>query len=91
MTGHLLVGYYGLISLIAATVTVTDKVRAIRGKWRVPEATLLAVGAAGGAAAMFATMVLVRHKIRRAKFMVGLPLMALAHTALAVWMGKTWG
>lgn len=76
--------YIAAISLFAFIITVFDKVRAMRGGWRVKEATLLFVSALGGSVAMLLTMLLIRHKIRKKKFMLGIPLIILLQTAAAV-------
>ena len=44
-----LLTYYCIINITAAVLTVTDKRRAQKKQWRVPERTLLLLGAAGGA------------------------------------------
>ncbi len=76
--------YAVAISLLAVVFTVADKSRAKRGKWRVPERTLFAVALLGGAAAMYITMRLVRHKTLHKRFMIGLPLIFLAQVAILV-------
>lgn len=67
-----------VMSVNAVLMTVYDKRAAIRHERRIPEKTLLTAGALFGAAAMFLTMILIRHKTCHSMFMVGLPLMALA-------------
>ena len=66
--------YFAVISLFAVVITVHDKRAAVKHTWRVKERTLLFVSALGGSAAMFVTMLVVRHKTRRKKFMLGIPL-----------------
>ena len=75
------------VSVMALAVTVWDKRRARRQAWRVPERTLWLVAALGGAAAMYATMCVVRHKTLHRVFMIGLPLLVLAQVGavLALW------
>ncbi len=75
--------YLSIISVFAFIITVFDKVRAMRGGWRVKEATLVFVSALGGSVVMLLTMLLIRHKIRKKKFMVGIPLIIIAQLALA--------
>lgn len=71
------------ISLLALTLTVYDKWAAKhRTEHRISERTLLTVAGLGGSVAMLLTMLLIRHKTRHAKFMVGLPFMILAQIAL---------
>lgn len=71
--------YMIAISLVAIAVTVWDKHAAKAKIRRVPEATLLWVAFFGGAAAMLGTMKLIRHKTRKAKFTVGIPLILMLH------------
>lgn len=74
------------VNLVAVCLTVADKRRARRGKWRVSESTLLLVAALGGAPAMLVTMRRIRHKTRHRKFMWGLPVILLAQAALVAWL-----
>ena len=66
--------YIIIISVISAAVTVYDKSMAIKHRWRVPENTLILLSAAGGSAAMYFTMLIIRHKTRHIKFMLGIPI-----------------
>jgi len=76
--------YLAAISLLAAILTVYDKSAARRHKWRVRESTLLLVAALGGSVAMLVTMLLIRHKTKHAKFMVGLPIIIAMQIAVVV-------
>ena len=76
--------YFVAISFITAVVTLADKSKARRNKWRVPENTLMLLGLFGGAAAEYITMKIIRHKTKHAKFMIGLPLFILLHIALVI-------
>ncbi len=78
----LLWAYIG-ISALAAPLTVYDKVIAGSGRRRVPEQTLWLAALLGGSAAMYLTMLLIRHKTRHRRFMLGLPLLLL--TQAVVW------
>ena len=73
--------YLAAISVLSVAVTVHDKISARRGTWRVPEKTLFFLAFIGGAAAMWLTMIVIRHKTRRARFMVGIPSIILLHLA----------
>lgn len=71
------------VSLLALVLTGYDKWAAKhRTKSRIPERALLIVAGFGGSVAMLLTMLLIRHKTRHLKFMLGLPLMILAQIAL---------
>ena len=75
--------YLAIISIIAFCYTLYDKKLAKRrSHHRVPELTLMVIGAFGGALSMFITMLVIRHKTKHKKFMIGLPLMILAHAVI---------
>ena len=74
--------YIGAISLISVVVCIYDKIAAKkRPKHRTKEATLLGLSALGGSVAMFITMLLIRHKTKHAKFMIGIPLIMILQAA----------
>lgn len=72
------------INLIAAATAAIDKRRARRSAWRIPEKTLLLLGAFGGATGELTTMLLVRHKTKHLKFMILLPLFIIVHAVLLI-------
>lgn len=76
--------YILIISLAAIIITVSDKSRAKKHKRRVPEKTLFITAALGGAAAMYLTMLNIRHKTKHKRFMIGLPLILFAQIGIAV-------
>lgn len=65
--------YLELVNLAAFALYGIDKRRAKRGKWRIPEATLLLIAVIGGSVGALAGMYLFRHKTRKPKFSVGVP------------------
>lgn len=65
--------YVSIISLLAIIVTVYDKAIAGGKRRRIPEQTLFLLALAGGSAAMYLTMLLIRHKTLHKRFMLGLP------------------
>ena len=80
-----LVIYLCVISLIAVAVTVSDKWKAKHGRWRVSESALLILSALGGSAAMYVTMLCIRHKTKHIKFMAGIPLILLFQVIILRW------
>ncbi len=67
---------------ISLFVTIYDKIAAIRKWQRIPEKTLLWLGALGGAGMMLFVMKLIHHKTRKKKFMISLPIFLVAHILL---------
>lgn len=80
----LLLGYILIITVVSVVVTIHDKAAAKRHARRVPERTLLLLASLGGSVGMFFTMLIIRHKTRHPKFMVGIPVIFLLQTALVM-------
>ena len=78
----LLAIYLIVINIIAVYVTIADKKKAKKGKWRIKESTLLLVSALGGSVAMYITMKKIRHKTQHNKFMIGIPAIMVAQALL---------
>lgn len=76
--------WLGLISLVSVIVTILDKIKAVTHKWRVKESTLLILSALGGSVAMYITMHIIRHKTRKLKFMLGIPLIFILQLVLVI-------
>ena len=74
--------YLLIINALALLLMLTDKIRAKKNAWRIPEATLLTVAALGGSLGATIGMNLFRHKTRKLKFSLGLPLMLIGHIVL---------
>ncbi len=73
----LIIAYLALISILAAVITIIDKINAKTNSRRIPEDFLLTLGLLGGSLSEYITMKLIRHKTRHNKFMVGLPVLLL--------------
>lgn len=76
--------YIGVMSVISVVVCCYDKLVSKTGKvsLRTPEATLMLLSALGGSAAMYLCMLLIRHKTKHPKFMVGIPVILLLQGGL---------
>lgn len=74
--------FIAVISLISVILTMYDKIAAKSGSRRIPEKTLFTLGMFGGACAMLITMLIIHHKTRHAKFMIGLPLEIVVHIGI---------
>ena len=80
----LLIVTAAVTSAAAIVICIVDKLRSKQtGRIRISEATLMTVSAFGGAAAMYLTMLIIRHKTKHPRFMVCLPLMILFHAVIA--------
>lgn len=80
---------FGLISLFAVGITIYDKIASkYLPRHRISEAFLLSIGAIYGAPAMYLTMQLIRHKTRKPKFMVTLPIFIVLQVALVILIWK---
>ncbi len=73
---------FAIIAVTSVAATVYDKAAAKTKKRRIPEATLMLLGAAGGAMPMSITMKIIRHKTKHKKFMLGLPLLILLQAVI---------
>ena len=71
--------YIAIISLISIIVCIYDKKisKKNRVELRTPEKTLLLLSALGGSIAMLVTMLIIRHKTKHVKFMLGIPLIII--------------
>ena len=78
--------YLLTINALGFWIMLDDKQRARKKRWRIPEATLLTVALLGGSAGCFLGMRLCRHKTRKPKFSVGLPVILLAQVLLFGWV-----
>ena len=70
--------YLLAINVVTFAAFVVDKLKAMRGAWRISEATLLGLSLAGGSVGGILGMLLARHKIRKRRFRYGLPAMLVA-------------
>ncbi len=74
---------YAVLNVISFALFAIDKRKAVKNKWRIPEATLIGAsvfGIFGG----FCGMYLIRHKTKKPKFYLGLPAILIAEIAIVV-------
>lgn len=76
--------YFFAINVLAFVLMGVDKYKAIRRRWRIPEATLFAVAVLGGGMGGTLGMISFRHKTRHWYFKVFFPLLAAAELALYI-------
>ena len=87
MNVHLIIIYYlFIINAVAFIVYGIDKLKARKGSWRIPEATLLLLAIVGGSVGAWFGMKAWHHKTMHLKFKYGLPAILLLQLALAVYL-----
>ena len=74
--------YLIAINIVTLIVYGIDKVKAMKGKWRISEATLLLLAIIGGSVGAWLGMKTWHHKTMHKKFKYGLPLILLVQIAL---------
>ena len=79
----LLIGYIILINVITWSAFGLDKWKAKRNAWRIPERILILLAFLGGSLGALTAMGMFRHKTRKPKFFVGIPVILVLHIALA--------
>lgn len=62
-----------MINVVAFCFYGIDKWKSKRNKWRIPEATLISLAAAGGALGAWVGMQTFRHKTKHIKFKILVP------------------
>ena len=73
----LILSYLILMNLIGFALMGIDKHKAIKGAFRIPEATLFVVAIIGGSIGSILGMYTFRHKTRHKKFVYGMPVVLL--------------
>ena len=84
-------GVYILYYLIAINVVTFltygfDKFKAKKGKWRIPESSLLLLAIIGGSIGAWFGIKVWHHKTLHKKFKYGIPLIVIAQIAIVVYI-----
>lgn len=82
----ILITYLLIINALSFLFMLTDKRKAVKKAWRIPEATLLGIAAMGGSLGAVLGMRLFRHKTKHPKFAVGLPVLLAIHILLLLYL-----
>ena len=78
--------YLIAINVIAFFIYGIDKLKAKKGKWRIPESTLLLLAIIGGSIGAWLGIKVWHHKTLHKKFKYGIPLIVIAQIAMAVYI-----
>lgn len=76
--------YFILVNLIGFALMGIDKRKAIKGAFRIPEATLFIVALIGGSIGSIAGMYTFRHKTRHFTFVYGMPAILILQIILII-------
>lgn len=79
-----LIIYLIAINLFTFFMMWLDKRKAKRGKWRIPENTLLVLVLLGGGIGGIVGMYTFHHKTQKAKFVIGFPVILVCEIILAI-------
>ena len=80
----MLIYYLLAVNVLTFIIYGVDKWKACRGRWRVPEATLMGLAALGGSVGAWLAMQLFRHKTQKKKFRYGVPALFVLQVAVVV-------
>lgn len=80
----ILLAYLGIMTLVGFLTMGSDKKRAEKKRWRIPEKTLFLVAILGGSLGSVLGMQVFRHKTKHWYFALFMPLILLAHIALMI-------
>ncbi len=72
---------YALVNLAVFGIYGLDKKKAIKGEWRTPEKNLIAAAVMGASGALLG-MIVFRHKIRKPKFYIGVPMILVIEAVI---------
>ena len=83
---QIIIGCLLLVNVVTFIIYGIDKYKAIKEKWRIPEATLLLMAVFGGSIGAWLGMRVFHHKTTHRKFNIGVPTIIILQIALAVWL-----
>ena len=74
------------VNVVTFALYGIDKHRAKKGRWRIPERTLLLLPLLGGSVGALLGMRVFHHKTKHWYFVVGMPLILVCQAALAIYL-----
>lgn len=77
--------YLIVINLIGLFIMYLDKKKAMYGRWRIPEKSLIIIALLGGSIGCMIGMKLFRHKTQKIKFVLGYPTILIAELILIIY------
>lgn len=80
--------YLILINIVTFILFAIDKKRAKKNQWRIPESQLLFFSLLGGSIGGIIAMNIVKHKTKKPKFTIGMPLLLLINIFIVYYLIK---
>ena len=77
--------YLVAVNIITFLAMFIDKKKAEKGAWRIKESTLLTLSLIGGSIGGIAGMYTFRHKTKKARFWLGMPVILVLQIALVIY------
>lgn len=81
-----ILSYLIIINILSFILFGYDKYLAEHHKWRIAEKNLLLVSAVGGSFGAYTAMHIFRHKTKHSKFTLSVPIFALVHAAIIIFL-----
>ena len=78
--------YLVIINVIGFLLMFIDKKKAEHGAWRIPEKTLFLATLLGGGIGTISGMYIFRHKTKKLKFTIGLPVILILEVVLIIYL-----
>lgn len=85
---NLVLYYILIINILTFIVYGIDKLKAKKGKLRIPESTLLLLAIIGGSIGAFLGMKVWHHKTMHKKFKYGIPLIIILQLGVLLYLSK---
>lgn len=83
-----IIGAFIVLNIITFLTFGLDKLKAKKGKWRIPESTLLIMAIIGGSIGAYLGMKVWRHKTMHKKFKYGIPAIILMQVGIGLYALK---
>lgn len=80
--------YLAIVNIVGFAMMGIDKQKAIRGAWRIPEASLFLAAIVGGSIGSILGMQVFRHKTKHWYFKYGMPAILILQVAILIFIFK---
>ena len=78
--------YLIIINILSFVLYGIDKLKAVKKKERISEKTLILIGILGGSIGSLIGMNIFRHKTKKLKFIISLPLILIIHIIVVIYL-----